>query len=667
LKDRVTQRLVLLMLPVCLLLLSGNSQAQDHPIRSQYIRLANKESVIVFVHGVLGDAQATWTNDKTKAFWPNLIKEDPFFKGFDIYIYSYSSPFRGAAYTVDELVEDMRRDLDNSDIFRKHKEVVFLCHSLGGIVVRAFLARYRTQALQVPMIYFFSTPTTGAQIAELGRLLSNNPQLRTLLPMGSANDYLASIQKDWLAANFPIASYCAYETQDTLGVRVVTEANATNLCNRRLDPINANHIDMVKPRDRSDVPYVSFRNAVRELQERTATKRPVPPNSGAEETTPPIQRTGKFAVLIPFDTAPDSSPIPLDENPDDPLYRTYGKMVSLAINGTVPETARDAQGDGQISWQAKSISMQEAPAFLGKLLQYYVFQCIDNLQRNSLTVSIGYPAEASAGIEPPNAAPYPYEKLSRELAENVFFRPFLHRPSGDEMAWKLKSVIMPKGTEIKFSQTSNPDKYLVSFHRPNHFKVDFIVESFVGTGVGQVPKNFVTPHVATTMEWTFFVTMRYSIEHSDDSDFNPNSYAQWLDAIYEGLHKQLVADPLTTDRPPVRNVRANKNMISMDIDTSLLQAQATDFFLIAVLRVKDDSVDSVTDPRIAKSQAFTITGEVRTLQINLPKDFIDDKKSQLALEAFLGVIPKHIRPEQILTIGDITALGGMQIKITVSP
>jgi hypothetical protein len=246
--------------------------------------------------------------------------------------------------------------------------------------------------------------------------------------------------------------------------------------------------------------------------------------------------------MIPFDTAPDSSPIPLDENPDDPLFRTYGEMASLASNGTVPESAREAKSDGPISWHAKSISMEEAPAFLGRLLQYYLFHCIDNLRRNSLTISIGYPAEASAGIEPPNAEPYSYEKLSRELADNVFFRPFFHRPSGDEMTWKLKSVSMPKGTEIKFVEMSKPDKYLVRFQRPAHFEVDFIVESFVGTGVGSVPKHFATPRVSTTMQWPFFVTMRYTIEHNVDDDFNPNSYAQWHDAIYDGLHKRLVAD-----------------------------------------------------------------------------------------------------------------------------
>jgi hypothetical protein len=255
---------------------------------------------------------------------------------------------------------------------------------------------------------------------------------------------------------------------------------------------------------------------------------------------PPIEKTAKFAVMIPFNTAPGSAPIPQDGNPDDPLFRTYREMQSLAMSGTVPEDIRATKEVGQISWQAKPISTQEAPAFLGKLLQYYIFRSIDNLQRDSMTVSIGYPAEARAGIEPPNAEPYPYERLSIELSDNAFFRPFLHRPSGDEMTWKVKPVRMPRGTIIKLIQS--PEGYLVRLQRPDYFQVEFVVKSFAGTGVGQVPKHFSTPYVGTTMQWTFFVTMHYTIEHPEDKDFNPSIYAQWLDALYEGLHHRLTAD-----------------------------------------------------------------------------------------------------------------------------
>jgi pimeloyl-ACP methyl ester carboxylesterase len=254
------------------LLFAIDCQAQDS-VRSQYIRQAGKDSVIVFVHGVLGEPRSTWTNGSTKAYWPALIKDDPYFNDFDIFVIGYPSTFSHSSYTVDELVEVLRRDLDSAGVFSKHKHVYFLCHSMGGLVVRGYLIRYRNGASQVPMIYFFSTPTTGAEIANLARLVSSNRQIGGLLPI-DANEYLASVQKDWLAAQFPIASYCAYETQDTHGIRVVGESSATNLCNRRLDPIDADHFDIVKPSDAKDAPYVAFRSALKEMRP-DPIKRPI--------------------------------------------------------------------------------------------------------------------------------------------------------------------------------------------------------------------------------------------------------------------------------------------------------------------------------------------------------------------------------------------------------
>jgi hypothetical protein len=72
--------------------------------------------------------------------------------------------------------------------------------------------------------------------------------------------------------------------------------------------------------------------------------------------------------------------------------------------------------------------------------------------------------------------------------------------------------------------------------------VEFIVEAFAGTGVGSVPKHFVAKRADTSMQWTFFVTMRYAVERPDDENFNPDNYTQWLNALYDGLHKKLVAE-----------------------------------------------------------------------------------------------------------------------------
>ena len=79
------------------------------------------------------------------------------------------------------------------------------------------------------------------------------------------NDLLQSIQSGWLG--WPQATagpaYCAYETLLTDGVMVVSQSSATALCNRDLDPISANHIDIVKPKDRGDSRYTRFINAMR--------------------------------------------------------------------------------------------------------------------------------------------------------------------------------------------------------------------------------------------------------------------------------------------------------------------------------------------------------------------------------------------------------------------
>jgi pimeloyl-ACP methyl ester carboxylesterase len=293
-----------------------NCQAQA-PSGSQYIRRADKESVVVFVHGVLGDSRSTWTNASTKVYWPDLMKGDPYFRDFDIFVIEYPSSVFRPSYTVDELVEVLRRELDSAGVFAKHRRVYFVCHSMGGLVVRGYLARYRNRVPQVPMIYFFSTPTTGAEIASLASLLSRNRQMRSMLPI-DANEYLASVQKDWLAAQFPIASYCGYETQDTDGIRVVGESSASNLCNRRLDPIAANHLDIVKPRDTKDAPYISVRNALQEV-------RPDPASVSEGSKQPSKSNRASQPRAVP--TAAPS------ERPTNSIIENAGKMDGVNVSG----------------------------------------------------------------------------------------------------------------------------------------------------------------------------------------------------------------------------------------------------------------------------------------------------------------------------------------------
>lgn len=249
---------------------SGVDLSQSH-----YIRRQNADTVIVFVHGIFGGSVGTWTNPDSRAYWPQMLADDPAFQSPDVYVYAYSSPYVGHSYAVDELIENMRLILSNGEVFQKHKKVVFICHSMGGIVVRGFLKRYQVYAPQVPLIYFFSTPTSGAHITQLARFLSKNPQLHGMLPANSEN-YVSDLQRDWRALPVHVNSHCAYEKLDTHGIRIVDELSASALCDGPVDPILADHIDIVKPKSKDDLSYIAFKQAFQSMP----SARPEPSQSG---------------------------------------------------------------------------------------------------------------------------------------------------------------------------------------------------------------------------------------------------------------------------------------------------------------------------------------------------------------------------------------------------
>ena len=150
---------------------------------------------MVFVHGIFGDADSTWRYSPS-VYWPRLLLTDDAFRDSDIYVANYPSPYLGNTMNVDEVVTNLNNRLVSDEVFSKHHEVVFVCHSLGGVIVQRLLLTFRLYAQQVPFIYFFSTPETGAQIANLGSVFSSDPLLKAMFA-GDENGYLQNLENEW--------------------------------------------------------------------------------------------------------------------------------------------------------------------------------------------------------------------------------------------------------------------------------------------------------------------------------------------------------------------------------------------------------------------------------------------------------------------------------------
>src|SRR5258708_2252933 len=226
-------RRILIIVSCWLAVLACWTKTAGATLQSHYERPAAssgpyKQRVIVFVHGLLGDADVTWRYSPS-VYWPRLLLNDAAFRDSDIYVASYSTPYLGNTMNIDEVVANLNNRMVNDGIFSQHREVVFVCHSLGGLVIQRLLLTFRDYAKKVPFIYFFSTPETGAQIANLAAVFSSDPLLKAMFP-GDENAYLQNLENEWKAARFHIRRFCAYE--DTLIFLFLVGTESTDVKSR---------------------------------------------------------------------------------------------------------------------------------------------------------------------------------------------------------------------------------------------------------------------------------------------------------------------------------------------------------------------------------------------------------------------------------------------------
>jgi pimeloyl-ACP methyl ester carboxylesterase len=126
-------------------------------------------SVIVFVHGVLSNSQACWFNKKAGTFWPDMVAADDAFQDSGVYLGGYytawDSTIFGIADCAQWLLSALHAATDHPAIL-DHERIIFVCHSLGGIVTRYMLERWREAFRRKKIgILLMASPSIGSQYA----------------------------------------------------------------------------------------------------------------------------------------------------------------------------------------------------------------------------------------------------------------------------------------------------------------------------------------------------------------------------------------------------------------------------------------------------------------------------------------------------------------------
>ncbi len=136
-------------------------------------RKADESTAVVFVHGILSDGDICWKNPNG-ATWPDLLVGEKDLEGLGVYVYTYNTNCFSGSYSLSDVVDDLKEKLKLGGLMTLSR-LVFVCHSMGGIVVRKLLVErtvdFKNQNIGCGL-FLVASPSLGSDYAKWFRLLA---------------------------------------------------------------------------------------------------------------------------------------------------------------------------------------------------------------------------------------------------------------------------------------------------------------------------------------------------------------------------------------------------------------------------------------------------------------------------------------------------------------
>lgn len=122
--------------------------------------------VVVFVHGILSNGEACWLH-QNGTYWPELLSRHEDLREAGIYEFTYHTGFFSGSYDLGNVVDALKECLHLDDVYRARK-IVFVAHSMGGIVVRRYVVQRCDELVERGAelgLFLIASPSLGSSYA----------------------------------------------------------------------------------------------------------------------------------------------------------------------------------------------------------------------------------------------------------------------------------------------------------------------------------------------------------------------------------------------------------------------------------------------------------------------------------------------------------------------
>jgi hypothetical protein len=119
------------------------------------------------VHGILSSGETCWRHDNG-SYWPELLKDEPELDSLGLYVFTYETGIFSGSYVLGDIVDDLKENMRLDGVLASN-QLIFVCHSMGGIVVRKFVVERAPELIIADKkihLFLVASPSLGATYAD---------------------------------------------------------------------------------------------------------------------------------------------------------------------------------------------------------------------------------------------------------------------------------------------------------------------------------------------------------------------------------------------------------------------------------------------------------------------------------------------------------------------